>query len=477
MAYRFGERYQGSFLPPSIEEYVPQDAPVRVYDALVEALDFKELGLELDDHKVGCPEYDPKTMLKLLVYGYSYGIRSSRKLEREVHYNLSFIWIMGGLKPDHKTIAEFRRKHKEALKKVLQQSVRICLKLNLMEGNTLFVDSSKIKSPASIKNTWTEDKCKSFLKKVDKHIEAILAECEVIDKAEEDTVSLVAMTEKLKDKQAYKAKIENILKTLREEGKKSLNTVDPECTRIHSLQGSHAGYNTQLVVDKKHGLIVSSDVVSENNDIYQFANQIEQAQDNLGKQCEVACADSGYAYTSKLKEVADQGIKVIVPTQKQASEKEPAPFAKENFSYDRERDCYLCPEGKELTRLLYSKDKDSITYLVSNSSTCIECRHFGVCTPSKGGRTIHRLLEEDTKEKLTKQYLEPESQAIYQLRKEKAEIPFGYIKWHLKVNAFLLKGVNGAKAELSLLATCFNLVRMINILTISGLIERLANTT
>jgi len=100
MAYRFGERYQGSFLPPSIEEYVPADAPVRVYDALVEALDFQELGLELDPHKIGCPEYDPKAMLKLLVYGYSYGIRSSRKLEREVHYNLSFIWLMGGLKPD-----------------------------------------------------------------------------------------------------------------------------------------------------------------------------------------------------------------------------------------------------------------------------------------------------------------------------------------------------------------------------------------
>lgn len=86
--------------------------------------------------------YDPKVMLKLLVYGYSYGVRSSRKLEREANYNLSFIWLTGGLKPDHKTIAEFRRKNKIALQKVLKQSARLCLKLGLIEGNTLFVDGT-----------------------------------------------------------------------------------------------------------------------------------------------------------------------------------------------------------------------------------------------------------------------------------------------------------------------------------------------
>jgi transposase len=94
---------------------------VRAYDAFVEALDFNALGIALNPDNVGNSEYDPKAMLKLLVYGYSYGVKSSRKLERETHDNLSFIWIMGGLKPDHKTIAEFRRSNKQALQKILQQ--------------------------------------------------------------------------------------------------------------------------------------------------------------------------------------------------------------------------------------------------------------------------------------------------------------------------------------------------------------------
>jgi transposase len=115
MAYRYGDREQLGLLPPSIEEYVGKEDAVRVYDGFVEGLDFGKLGIEMDEHQVGNSEYDPKAMLKLLVYGYSYGIKESRKLERATHHNLSFMWLMGGLQPDHKTIAEFRRHHTGAL--------------------------------------------------------------------------------------------------------------------------------------------------------------------------------------------------------------------------------------------------------------------------------------------------------------------------------------------------------------------------
>jgi transposase len=91
-------------LPASIEQYVAPDAHVRAYDAFVDSLDFEQLGIIIGPDKAGCPQYDPKAMLKLLVYGYSYGVRSSRKLERDAYYNLSFIWLIGGMKPDHKTI-------------------------------------------------------------------------------------------------------------------------------------------------------------------------------------------------------------------------------------------------------------------------------------------------------------------------------------------------------------------------------------
>jgi len=97
MAYRYGDRKQGMLFPQSVDDYISADEPVRAYDVIVDSLDFDELGIEINSQKVGCPQYDPRVMLKLLVYGYSYGVRSSRKLERETHYNFSFIWLAGVL--------------------------------------------------------------------------------------------------------------------------------------------------------------------------------------------------------------------------------------------------------------------------------------------------------------------------------------------------------------------------------------------
>ena len=474
MSYRYGKREQMAIFPQCIEDYVKADDPVRAYDAIVESLDFPDLGIELDSDKVGCPQYDPKAMLKLLVYGYSYGIRSSRKLERAVYHNVSFIWLMGGLKPDHKTVAEFRRKNKKALKKVLKQCARLCIELDLIAGNTLFVDGSKIRADASIKNTWDKEKCEKYLKKVDKRIDAILAECDEADEREEGQPSHIEMEEELKDKKELKAKVKKIFEKLEEEGGKSTNTTDSECTRINSTQGTHAGYNTQAVVDEQHGLIVNSDVVSKNNDLEEFASQIDQANETLGKKCETACADSGYADTDELEKIDKQEIKVIVPSQRQASKKEPKPFDKANFRYDSEKDCYICPEGHILNFHHVNKAQKAKVYMIQESSLCFNCRHFGLCTRAKSGRTVSRLIKEEVRERLEAQYEEPESQEIYKRRMQKVELPFGHIKRNLKVNAFLLRGLDGVKAEMSLLASCFNISRMITIFGVEGLVKKLA---
>jgi len=471
MAYRYGNREQMALFPQVIEDYVAEDDPVRAYDAFVEALDFNRLEIVLDENKVGNPEYNPKAMLKLLIYGPSYGIRSSRKLERATYHNLSFIWLMGGLKPDHKTISTFRKDNRCVLKNVLKQCAQMCFKLDLIAGNSLFVDGTKIRANASIKNTWTKEKGREYLKKIDQRVEAILNECEAIDNQEQNQPSLVKLNKEIKDKQTLKAKVQAIITELKQDNIKSVNTIDKECTRINSIHGSHAGYNAQTVVDEKHGLIVNADVVSENNDVNQFANQIKQANETLGKKCSTACADSGYANTEELKQIDGQNIKVIVPSQRQASKKEPKEFDKERFNYNSEKDCYICPQGHKLT--YESNDGKTKRYKITKSSICQQCNCFGKCTKSPGGRQINRLVDEETRLKLEAQYLQPESQVIYKLRKQKVELPFGHIKRNLGVKDFLLRGIDGVKAEMSVLATCFNVARMISIFGVAGLIKEL----
>jgi transposase len=469
MAYRYGERRQQMLFPPSLEEYVPSEAPVRAYDAFVNALDLAQLGLNVQENQVGCPAYDPQAMLKLLIYGYSYGVRSSRKLERECHYNVAFMWLTGGLKPDHKTIAEFRRQNKKALIQVIRQCARLCIKLDLIEGNTLFVDGTKIRANASIKNSWTAKRCQQYLAKVEQRIKDILSECEAVDQQEQGNASLVRMKEELCDQESLRSRVQQIFQELQAESNGSTNTTDPDCKPMHSVQGSHAAYNVQSVVDEKHGLIANSDVVNENNDVHQFAEQIEQAQETLEKQCQAACADAGYACVDELEKIDEQGIHVVVPSQKQAlKNKTEKPFDKSHFTYDSENDCYICPEGRVLKYSYTNTVNKEKVY--RGGSECRGCRHFGKCTKQPRGRGITRSLKIELQEKLAAQYEQPDSQRIYALRKQKVELPFGHIKRNLKMDGFLLRGLDGVKAEASVLSSCFNVARMISLLGVSGLI-------
>jgi len=474
MAIRLGNREQIQMLPASIEEYVPQDAPVRVYDAFVDTLDLGQLGIEYDPEKEGNPSYDPRAMLKLLIYGYSYGTRSSRRLEREVNYNLSFIWLMGGLKPDFKTIAEFRRKNKEAIKKALKECVRLCMKLDLIAGNILFVDGSKIRANASIKNSWSIERCEKVMAKMDKKIDQLISEAEAMDETEDGQPSMVRVNEDLQNAQARKERIKEIMEELHGDKGRTLNTVDRECTVIHGRQGSHAGYNAQVVVDDKHGMIVSSDVATTNNDIGQFSPQIKKANTEMGKKCSIGVADSGYAQMDDLAKVVTDEIQVIVPSQQIASKRGVGEFDKRNFAYDASKDCYTCPQGHILIRGGRTHRNDGNRYRITNKEICLVCQNYGRCTTAKRGRVVERRDDEVLRERLEKEYALSENQAIYKRRQEKVELVFGHIKRNLGVTSFLLRGLEGVRAEMSLLSLCFNLRRMMTLLGIRGLIHRIA---
>ena len=470
MAYRTGNRNQMCVLPQSIEDYVAPDAPVRVYDAFVDALDFAKLGIAINPHKVGNSPYRPKAMLKLLVYGYSYGVRSSCKLEQEIHNNLTFIWLMGGLKPDFKTIAEFRRTNKQALSEVLKQCARLCIKLDLIAGNVLFLDGTKIRANAGRDATRTKAWYEQQLMAADQRIVQLLEQCEDQDRGEEGLGSFVTMDKDLGQAEKLKRKIESALLEINATGKEKLNGTDPECAIMHSIQGSHASYNAQMVVDDKHSLILHTDPVSDSNDRNQFAHQIDQANQLLEKPCTVACADAGYANTGELEKIDEKGITVIVPSQQQAQHSDESPFNKSCFTYNNEQDCYYCPEGNRLTYRSTYRKNGKCTYKIEKAGLCRSCSHFGQCTRSREGRKVVRLKNEAVKQRLEAQYREPSSQRLYARRKASVEHPFGHIKRNLNVAAFLLRGLAGVRAELSMLATCFNVARMIKLLGATKLI-------
>jgi transposase len=470
MAYVRGERQQTQLFPSSLEDYVGPEDPVRVYDAFVDQLDFNDLGIVLDEEQVGPPEFDPEAMLKLLVYGYAYGIRSSRKLERALHHNVSFMWLMGGLKPDHKTIARFRRDHREGLKQALKQCVRLCLKLGLIEGNTLFVDGTKIRANAGMRESWSAERCARVLKEAEGRIEKILRECETVDAAEEAKDSLVRVPGDLAEAQALREKVQTIYKELQGSSKSSFNTTDPDCRHVQGRQGTHAGYNVQAVVDDKHGLIVQSDVVGDVNDRHQLENQTSQANAVLGKPCQTVCADAGYDHNKNWKDLEARGIAVVVKPNDQG----PAgPFTKDQFRFDAERDCYVCPVGHLLTYRSTDTRSQHRVYSITCAKLCRNCVHHTACTKDWSGRKIVRMPFEEIRPIVLARYQSAAGQAIYACRKSKVEHPFGHIKRNLGVQAFLLRRFAGVRAEAALFATCFNIARMMTIVGVGRLLPKL----
>jgi len=217
---RIGNRKEKLLFPNSIESYVPQNDLVRAYDLIIDSLDFKGLDLVIDFDKQGNPSYSPIVMLKLLIYAYSYGWRSSRKIERATKHNISFIWLLGGLKPSYRTIARFRKDNLDALTNSLKQVTRMCVSLNLIEGNIFYQDGSKIRGNSSINQTRSKETLENNLKQIDKDIEKFLKNVESIDNLEKNKSSLIELPTNLNSSEKISKAIKDVKKKLNKSKKK-----------------------------------------------------------------------------------------------------------------------------------------------------------------------------------------------------------------------------------------------------------------
>jgi transposase len=466
MAYRVGCRNQQQLLPSSIEEFVGPEDPVRAYDSFVECLDLEALGFRIDPDQVGRPQFDPCAMLKLLVYGYAYGIRSSRKLERATHHNLSFMWLMGGLQPDHKTIARFRREHTDALAQVLRQCAQVCQRLGLIEGNTLFVDGTKIRANASNKHTWTVKRCREHLAQIDERIESMLRECEQADLTEDADAARFPLPQRLQNERVLRTRIEGILEQLGATERTGINTTDQDAGRMRMGAQVEPGYNCQAVVDDRHGLIVHTEVSDAANDAGQLGPQITRAELTLGKRCETACADAGYSSPEDLGKILERGTEVVVPIVQRSD-------FRDHFRFDAQLNQYVCPEGHRLSYFGENRTNRSYIYGVRNANTCLSCSRFGHCTRSQQGRRVERPFTEAIRERLDQLSRRPSGRVMMHRRKLRAEHPFGHLKHNLGMRTFLLRGRGGARAEMALGAAAFNITRMTKILGVLNLMEAL----
>ena len=468
------DRHQSMLFPASLDEYVGPGNPVRVIDEFVEGLDLVALGFNRSRPAAeGRPGYDPRVLLKLYIYGYLNRTRSSRRLEAETHRNVEVIWLMGGLKPDHKTIAVFRKDHPKALKQVTREFLLICKDLELLDGTLALIDGSKFRAVNSRDRNYTAVKVEKLLKRVEASISKYLSELDSSDRQEKGQLGsedpdLPKKLEKLRQRQQ---ELQEIQRQIAETGDQ-VSLTDPQSRRMKVRGDMDVCYNAQLAVDPKFHLITAHEVTNEVTDVEQLAPMAIAAKEALGASELEVVADAGYHNPAHVALCEESGVTAYVPAPNSSKNAKRGLFTKEEFSYDEARDAYRCPAGEWLRRRTESTTEAGRTLgYYSNPAACRSCPIRMQCTRSKDARRLMRPPEEAQLEAMRKRLAErPE---LMLQRKATAEHPFGTMKRGHDAGYFLLKGLVKVGGEFSLTVLTYNLRRVINLLGVECLLEAL----
>jgi transposase len=457
--------------PQAIDDYITDDNPVRFIDAFVEGLDLKLLGFSrTTPADTGRPAYAPADLLKLYIYGYINRTRSSRLLEKESHRNLELIWLLRKLRPDFKTIADFRKDNAEAIKKVCRQFTLLCKRLELFGGELVAIDGSKFKAQNSKSRNFTDKKLDKAIKEIDKKIQSYLDELDEADEQEAEVNRPTAdqLKEKIEQLRKRRGKHEQTREQLKESGQSQISLTDPDSRSMKVSQGTDVCYNVQTVVDSKHKLILEHEVTNDPTDQAQLSRMAVRAKLLLEVEEMEVVADRGYYDGAEVKKCEQAGIRVYVAKQQTSANRKRGLYTKEDFRYDSAKDCYVCPAGKELG---YRYDTVELGRHICYYSTseCRSCEMKAQCTRNKRGRRITRWVDEAILEEMSERVRgSPEKM---KKRKELVEHPFGTMKRGMNSGYYLMRGIKKVAAEMSLTVLGYNIKRVIKILGVQKMIE------
>jgi transposase len=462
----------------SLEDTIAADNPIRFIEAFVGIIDLPKLGFISNTLKSeGRPSYDSHLFLKLYLYGYLNGIRSSRKLEKECRRNIELQWLLEDITPNYHSIADFRKANPVALKNLFKLFVLFLKEADLIAGETIAIDGTKSRAHNGKKANFNQ-------KKIDKHIEYIETKTqEYLDAlAENDNHDSPAPIQNIQQKiarlQQNKLRYELLQAKLEASGEPQISTTDID-SRALLVQGQvvEVSYNLQAAVDDKYNLVVATHTINRNDRNALSAIAIE-AKENMEVATYTALVDKGYHNGREIEACQKANITTIVAHQDQGKSNENGTqpdYLVANFSYNASTDSYTCPQGETLhtTGKWHKKtrDKDSYEFKKYRTPKCKTCAVKHLCTSRTGGREIDRSQYADAVEANNKRY--QENPQLYRKRQEINEHIFGTIKRQWGYNHTNLIGLEKVNGEHSLIMLVYNIKRSINILGVPELLDKL----
>ena len=459
-------RTQINLFPVSLDQSIDPENEIRIIDLFVDSLSIKNYGFRMDYIENGRPAYYPADLLKLFIYGYLNKIRSTRDLEKECRRNIEVMWLLKCLKPDHNTIANFRKDNPKAIKKVFRATVQIAKHFDLIGGKLVAGDSTKLRAQNSKKNNYNQAKIERQIAYIDNKLEEYTQAL-----AEHDGDNKQLISDEIDKQQKRKDQYKEFEKELKESGEPQISTSDPESRQIMIRNNiTEVAYSVQTTVDAKNNILIDYKVTNQ-NDSKAMGNMVRRAKSILGNNEFTALYDKGYHTGSELKIAQDLGIEAIVaipgiPSTSQAPNHE---YNFEHFKYDGQSDTYTCPQGEVLrTNGTWYKEHNRrdnvIVFKQYKTRSCKLCPVHSQCTRSKDGRVLSRSTFAEYYETNRRNYQEKEH--LYKRRQAIVEHPFGTLKRQWGFSYILTKkGISRASADVGFMFIAYNFRRIVNILT------------
>jgi len=466
------DRSQLLLLPDSVDDYVGPDNVVRFIDAFVDGLDLQAAGFgRVQAKATGRPGYDPADLLKLYIYGYLNRVRSSRRLEVEAQRNIEVIWLLRRLRPDFKTIADFRRTNRSAFRQVFRDFVMLCRELDLFGRELIAIDGTRIKAVNSRERNFTKAKLAKAMAESDERLGRYLKQLDEADKDDEDAPeagTVARLQEKIAAIRERRERLEGHGKALAASGEDQISLTDPDARAMHSSSRVGVGYNIQIAVDTRHKLIAEQQVHNKVSDLGLLTATAAAARETLEVAQIDAVADRGYFKIEDIEACEAAGIVPYVPKPQRGSAVAKGFFTKDQFRYDAEADTYRCPGGAALSRVRSRPVRGEVrVFDYANATACKSCALKARCTGA-AYRKVARYENEAVLDRMAKRLAA--RPGVLDERRESVEHPFGSVKQWMGQGAFLMRRLENVRAEFSLTAIAYNLRRAISLVGIPALI-------
>jgi len=446
-------------LPPSIEDFVPEGHLARVIDEVVEALDTSVI--EAKYSEMGQKSYHPKSIIKLLFYGYSIGLVSGRKIAQRCEIDTAFMYLARMYRPDFRTINDFRKNNLDQIENYFVDIVRLCKHAGMVKAGTIVIDSTKLRANASGEKMRSKIQYNEMLGEVEQQIKNLLRQAEETD-AEEDSQYGDSrgdeIPEELRSKKKLKQKIQEALAQLKDEKSKS-NLTDPDARYMKTRDGVKSGYCCQVGMSED-GIIVgtyTNNISSDKGELLKVIHESEKLSDTY---FQVAVADSGYSSYEVYEQAEREQRTVFMPDQElyfQLKQSLTNKYHRLNFTYDGKNNQYICSEGKpRVYSGKYNKNSTRETLIKYQGIQCGVCQVKSLCTGASQ-RQLNVNLKEEYRTRARERLNTEIGKKMQKLRRCTIERLFGHIKHNLKFTMFQLRRLQNVSGEFKLVCMAYNL--------------------